>query len=166
MTTLRDIGEVAIKVIGLYYAGRVLSLYVALMLTPYLLSPQAFSASDPLLAASISSAVGSLVLAIVALSSSRRVAGWTFPAKALSSGGSTKEWLFVGIAVLGAWIAADATVGILRSAAAFVYYSQTGLPLASLERSTPQVVANVVTVVVGVVLMSRARRVAQRLDRN
>ena len=40
--TLRDAGAAAITLLGLYFASRVVSLYFALMLTPYLVSPQAY----------------------------------------------------------------------------------------------------------------------------
>lgn len=52
--TPRDAGTVAIKLFGVYFALRVMALYVALMVRPYLISPAAFSSSDPLLEASIS----------------------------------------------------------------------------------------------------------------
>ncbi len=51
--TLREAGAAAVTLLGLYFASRVVALYFALMLTPYLVSPAAFSAADPSLATSI-----------------------------------------------------------------------------------------------------------------
>ena len=65
--TLRDAAAEAITLMGLYFAGRVIALHAALMVTPFILSPQAFSSSDPALAASLASGVGNLVTALIGL---------------------------------------------------------------------------------------------------
>ncbi len=55
-------------------------------------------------------------------------------------------------------------VALLRSAGAMVYYSQQQIPAASLERSWPLVVANVVTLATGVAVALSARTLTARLD--
>jgi len=166
MLTLRDVGAAAIKLFGLYFASRVVALYFALMVTPLILSPQAFSSTDPLLAASISSAVANLALALIALFASDRIAVALFPAMPLPLEGNRQDVLFVGIAILGLWIAADGAVAILRGAGAFVHYSQHQVPSASLERSWPRLIGDLIACVTGVILAVSARRVAARLDRS
>lgn len=78
--------------------------------------------------------------------------------------GTRRDVLCVGIALLGVWTAADGVVAILRAGGAFVYYSQQPIPASSLERSWPQVVANLATVVAGTILARSARRLVIRLD--
>ncbi len=163
--TLRDAGAAAITLLGLYFASRVVSLYFALMLTPYLVSPQAFSASDPALATSIASAVGGLAVAVVALTAGRRIAARLFPATPLGVAASTQDLLFVGIALIGVWVSVDAMVSLVRAAGAAAFYWQLKVPSASLERSWPQALANVFTLAVGLAVVRSARALAVRLDR-
>ena len=162
--TLRDAAAAAITLMGLYFAGRVVALYAALMVTPFILSPQAFSSSDPALAASLTSGVGNLALALIGLLGARRIAATFSAPTPLAITGTRRDVLCVGIALLGVWTAADGVVAILRAGGAFVYYSQQQIPASSLERSWPQVVANLATVVAGTVLARSARRLAIRLD--
>jgi hypothetical protein len=163
--TLRDAGAAAITLLGLYFASRVESLYFALMLTPYLVSPQAFSASDPALATSIASAVGGLAVAIVALTAAPRIAARLFPATPLGVAASTQDLLFAGIVLIGVWVCVDAIVSLVRAAGAVVFYWQLKVPAASLERSWPQALANIFTLSVGLVVVRSARSLAARLDR-
>lgn len=163
--TLREAAAAAITLMGLYFAGRVIALYAALMVTPFILSPEAFSSSDPALAASIGSGVGNLVLALIGLLGARRIAAMFFAPTPLSVAGNRRDALFVGIVLLGVWIAADGGVALLRSAGAIVYYWQQRTTAASLERSWPQVVANAVTLATGVAVALSARALAARLDR-
>jgi len=163
--TLRDAGAAAITLLGLYFASRVVSLYVALMLTPYLVSPQAFSASDPALATSIASAVGGLAVAIVALTAAPRIASRLFPATPLGVAASTQDLLFAGITLIGVWVCVEALVSLVRAAGAAAFYWQLTVPAASLERSWPQALANIFTLAVGLVVVRSARTLAARLDR-
>lgn len=161
--TLRDAGAAAIRLLGLYFASRVVALYFALMLTPYLVSPQAFSASDPALATSIASAVGGLAVAVVALTAAPRIAARLFPATPIGVAVSTQDLLFVGIALIGIWVCVDAFISLLRAAGAAVFYWQLRVPAASLERSWPQALANILTLAVGVAVVRSARPLAARL---
>ncbi len=163
--TLRDTAAAAITLMGLYFAGRVGALYAALMVTPFILSPEAFSRGDPALAASVASGVGNLVLALIGLLGAKRIAATFFAPTPLTIAGTRRDVLCVGIALLGVWMAADGVVAILRAGGALIYYSQQQIPASSLERSWPQVVANLAAVVAGTILALSARRLAIRLDR-
>lgn len=161
--TLRDAAAEAITLMGLYFAGRVIALHAALMVTPFILSPQAFSSSDPALAASLASGVGNLVTALIGLLGARRIVAMFFAPTPLAFAGTRRDVLFVGIVLLGLWITADAAVAIPRAAGAVVYYSQQQVPGPSLERSRPQVCANLAAVAAGLTLTLSARRLATRL---
>jgi hypothetical protein len=162
--TLRDAGAAAIKLLGVYFASRVVALYFALMLTPYLISPAAFSMRDPALATSVASAVGNLAVALIALFGADRIAARLFPLTPLAVGLSRHDLLRVGIALLGVWMCLDAVTALLRAAGAMVFYWQLEVPNASLERSWPQALANVFSLAAGVVVARSARRLANRLD--
>ncbi len=162
--TLREAAAAAITLMGLYFVGRAIALYAALMVTPFILSPEAFSSNAPALAASLASGVGNLVLALIGLLGANRIAAKFFAPTPLAGVGTRCDRLFVGIVLLGVWIAADGGVALLRSAGAIVYYSQQQIPATSLQRSWPQVVANLATVVAGTILALSARRLAIRLD--
>ncbi len=164
--TQRDVGTAAIKLVGVYFALRVVALYVALMVTPYLTDPEAFTLSDAQLSATITSAVGNLVIAAVCLLAAGRVAAMLFPLTPMPLTGSRRDLLVVGIALIGVWVAADGVVALLRAGGAYVYYTQQGLPASSLERSWPQVVANVAALMVGGGLAFAAPRLAARLGRD
>ena len=162
--TLRDAGAAAIRLLGLYFASRVVALYFALMLTPYLVSPAAFSMRDPALATSVSSAVGNLAVALIAIFGADRLAARLFPLTPLAVGFSRHDMLRVGIALLGLWMCLDAVTSLLRAAGAMVFYWQLQVPNASLERSWPQALANIFTLAAGVVVAHSARSLAARLD--
>lgn len=162
--TLRDAGAAAIKLLGLYFASRVVALYFALMLTPYLISPAAFSTSDPALATSVSSAVGSLAVALIAIFGADRIAARLFPATPIVLGLGRQDLLRAGIALLGLWMCLDAVTGLLRAAGAMAFYWQLQVPTASLERSWPQALANIFTLVAGLLVTRFASRLAARLD--
>lgn len=163
--TLRDAGAAAIRLLGLYFASRVVALYFALMLTPYLISPAAFSMTDPALATSVSSAVGSLAVALIAIFGADRIAARLFPLTPFTVGVSRHDLLRVGIALLGLWMCLDAVTALLRAAGAMVFYWQLQVPNASLERSWPQALANIFTLVTGAAVARSARTLAARLDR-
>ena len=135
------------------------------MLTPYLVSPEAFSASDPALATSISSAVGSLAVALIAIVGATRLAGVLFPATPIPATGTSRDVLFVGLALLGCWVALDAVVALARAGGAYLYLSRQQIPAASLERSLPQAIANVFSLAAGMAVALCARSLAWRLDR-
>lgn len=162
--TLRDAGAAAITLMGLYFASRVVALYFALMLTPYLVSPEAFSTSDPALATSISSAVGSLAVAVLAIAGARRISALLFPALPIPGAWQRLDLLFVGIALLGLWVTLDALVALARAAGAYVYLSRQHIPAASLERSWPQALANLFSVAAGIAVTLGARAMAASLD--
>ena len=162
--TLRDAGAAAIKLLGLYFASRVVALYFALMLTPYLISPAAFSTSDPALATSVSSAVGSLAVALIAIFGADRIAARLFPATPIVLGLGRQDLLRAGIALLGLWMCLDAVTALLRAAGAMAFYWQLQVPTASLERSWPQALANIFTLVAGLLVTRFASRLAARLD--
>lgn len=164
--TLRDAGAAAIKLLGLYFASRVVALYFALMLTPYLISPAAFSMRDPALATSVASAVGNLAVALIALFGADRLATRLFPSTPMALGFNRQDLLRVGIALLGLWMCLDAMAALLRAAGALAFYWQLQVPAASLERSWPQALANIFTLAVGAVVARSARRLAARLDRS
>jgi hypothetical protein len=164
--TLRNAGAAAIRLLGLYFASRVVALYFALMLTPYLISPAAFSTSDPALATSVSSAVGSLAVALIAIFGADRIAAWLFPATPIVVGLSRHDLLRVGIALLGLWMCLDAVTALLRAAGALAFYWQLQVPAASLERSWPQALANIFTLVTGAAVARSARALAAKLDRS
>ena len=162
--TIREAAAAAITLMGLYFAGRVIALYAALMVTPFILSPEAFSSNDPALAASVASGVGNLALALIGLLGARRIAATFFAPTALAVAATRRDVLFVGVVLLGMWMAADGGVALLRSAGAIIYYSQQQMPPASLARSWPQVVANAVTLASGCAVALSARVLAARLD--
>lgn len=158
MVMQRDVGAAAIKLIGVYFAVRVVALYAALMVTPYVTSPEAFSLTDAQLSATITSAVGSLAAAVLCLFGADRVAMLLFPLTPMPLSGSRRDLLVVGSALIGVWVAADAAIALLRAGGSYAYYLQQGLPTSSLERSWPQVVANVAALTVGGGLAWSARR--------
>lgn len=164
-TTLRDLGAMGIRLVGLYSASRVVALYAGLMAMPVLLSPDAFNAGDPLIGTSVAGGVGSLVVAVLALTAAAPIAARLFPATPLALGMTRGDSLRVGIAVLGVWLAADAVAALLRTAASYVYYTAQSIPATSLERSWPRVIADAATLVTGSALALSARTIAARLDR-
>lgn len=162
--TVREAAAAVIRLVGLYLAGRVVALVASLLATPFLLSPAAFTASDPLLAASLGSAVGNAVLAAIALTMADAIAGACFPATPLTWALRRRDVLTVGIALIGLWFAADAAVALARAGAAAVFYARLDVPRASIERSWPMLVVHGATLVLGVLAARRGDRLAGWCD--
>ena len=165
MTTLRDVGAIGIKLMGLYFASRVVALYVGLMVMPLVLSTDAFSAGDPLLATSISGAAGSLAVSLIGLLAAHPIASALFPPTPLSLGMSRQDALVVGVAIVGVWLAADAGPAVVGELAGAVGLARQGVPSGSFERAWPRVFEDAVTCATGVAVAVTARRVAGWLDR-
>lgn len=162
--TVRDAAAAVMRLVGLYLAGRVVGLVASLLATPFLLSPAAFSANDPLLAASFGSAVGNAVLAAIALTMADAIAGAWFPATPLTWALRRRDVLSVGIVLIGLWFAADAAVALARAGAAAIFSARLGVPRESIERSWPMLVVHGATLAVGLLAARRGDRVARWCD--
>lgn len=162
--TVREAAAAVIRLVGLYLAGRVVALVASLLATPFLLSPAAFTASDPLLAASLGSAVGNAVLAAIALTMADAIAAACFRESRITWAVRRRDVLVVGVALIGLWFAADAAVALARAGAAAVFYARLDVPRQSLERSWPMLVTHAVIFVVGVAAALASDRVARWCD--
>ena len=162
--TVRDAAAAVIRLVGLYLAGRVVALTASLLAMPFLLSSRAFNAGDPLLAASLGSAVGNAVLAAVALPMADDIAAACFRDTPLTWALRRRDVLVVGVALIGLWFAADAAVALARAGAAAIFYARLDVPRESLERSWPMLVTHAVTLVAGVSAALASARVAGWCD--
>lgn len=162
--TVRDVAAAVIRLVGLYLAGRVIALTASLLAMPFLLSSRAFNASDPLLAASLGSAVGNAVLAAIALTMADAIAAACFRDTPITWAVRRRDVLVVGIALIGLWFATDAAVALARAGAAAIFYARLDVPRESLERSWPMLVTHAVTFVAGIIAALASDRVARWCD--
>lgn len=162
--TAREAAAAIIRLVGLYLAGRVVALAASLLAMPFLLSSRAFTASDPLLAASLGSAVGNAVLAAIAWTGADTIACRVCPATPLSLSLGRRDVLTVGIVILGLWVATDAAVALARAAAAAIFYARLEVPRSSIERSWPMLVVQGATLVMGVIAAWQSPALARRVD--
>ena len=163
---LRAAAAAVIRLVGLYLAGRGVALVASLLAMPFLLSPGAFTASDPLLTASLGAALGNAVLAVIALTSADAIAAACFRDTPITWALGRREVFTVGIALTGLWFAAEATVALARAGAAAIFYARLDVPRESIERSWPMLVVHAATCLVGLGAAWRAGAIAARFDRD
>ena len=163
--TVRAAAAAVIRLVGLYFAGRVVALTASLLAMPFLLTPAAFNSGDAMLAATLGSTMGNAVLAAIALMAADGIAAACFRDTPVTWALTTRDVLTVGIALIGLWCAADAAVALARAGGAAIFYARLDVPRESLERSWPMLVVQATTVVLGGVAAWQARALAGRVDR-
>jgi hypothetical protein len=167
--TSRQLGESAIKIIGVYF-GASAALAVMRLLASFAVPPiEGLPAASELAVANSLPIAGLLGIAAVCLFGAEGIATRLFPATRIDVASlSRRDLLTVGLVVLGVGTALDGIPDLLQLAGKAVWYaerSRQAMFLPSMEQSWDHVVRSALTVVVGVGLAKLADTLAAKLDR-
>jgi hypothetical protein len=168
--TTRDLGELGIKLIGVYFgAGAVLALMG--VLESFALPPLENVSAGSIAIANALSIAGYVIVAVVCIAYGAPLAARILPErrvdlKALKA--SALDLLVLGLTLLGVRYALTPLSGILKSAGQAIWYaeaSRQSLFLPAFQQSWPKLVDDALQFVVGATLVINSRKIATALDR-
>ena len=166
--TSRQIGEVGIKLIGVYFAASAVhgvAGVLALLVGPQL---EGFPSAGEMAIANALPVLGYVVVAAVCLFAGEALARAFFAEERFAiTGPSRRDLLVTGVALLGLSIALAGVPGILQIVAVSVWYaegSRQSLFLATMEGWWETLVNSGLALLVGAITAASAARIASVLD--
>jgi hypothetical protein len=167
--TTRDLGELGIKLIGIYF-GALAVLALMGVLASFTLPPFENVSSASIAIANSLSIAGYVIVAAVCIVyggplATRILAERRVDLKALSA----RDLLVLGLTLLGVRYALTPLPGLLKSAGQAIWYaeaSRQSLFLPTFQQSWPKLVDDALQLVVGVTLVTNSRKIAAALDRH
>ena len=169
VVTIRQLGEMGVKLLGIYYAASAVVTFAGVLVATLAL-PQigGLPTVGRLFAMNLVSVLGLAVVAAVCLSRAPLVAGWLFSEDHVSLGPlSRRDCLFVGISLIGVAWAVSGVPDIVKAIGTAIWYaegSRQQLFGEMMRQSADAFVVAVLSVVVGVGLVVSASKLAIRLD--
>ncbi len=168
--TNRDLGEIGVKLIGVYFAALT---PIGLTYIPGVLaqpSMEGWPSRPVMIVFGLLPLLGRVAVAWACLVWGREIAARVLAENQAQFGGaSAKDLLVVGLALLGVGLAVDAIPGLLELAGKAVWYAQGARQsqfLPSMEHSWQAVANDALKVIVGGVLAMNARRVGSIVGRS
>lgn len=166
--TMRQVGETAIKILGVYYAASAVFALGGVLASLLLPREEGWPSASDLAAMNM---VGVLVDAAVAVAFMWRggaIAAAIFSGERLSvSGLSRRDCLFVGISLVGlTWVLTGAPA-IVQAIGKGIWYaeaSRQALFLDAMRHSSADLVNAGVSILIGVAVLLLARTLSRRLD--
>jgi hypothetical protein len=166
--TMRQFGEMAIKVLGLYYAAGTIFGVAALISGFFLPRTEGFPKAEELLLMNSIPLVASAAVAGLYLFAGRWLATILFSDEVVAPGGVPKrEWLFVGISLLGLVWVLSAAPAILEGIGKALWYAEDSrAPMFEevMGRAAEGLVSASLSAAIGVGLILSAPTLARRID--
>jgi hypothetical protein len=167
--TTRSLGEVGIKLIGVYFGAAVLIRVFAVAASVAMPQSEGFPSAGSIAFLNAFAIIGQLVVSAACVFRGSQLARRIFaddPVQLVNV--SRHEVLVVGIALLGISSIVAALPNILQFIGRAIWYAQGSLQsqfLPSMERSWQTLSTSVLELIVGSVLMLKAQKLASALDR-
>jgi len=168
--TMRQLGETAIKMFGVYYAiATVLGLVraIASLAVPQI---EGLPPASQLAAMNLVGVVTLGVVSGVCLLRANAIAGILFSdERVVLNHQSRRDWLFLGICLVGLIWAASGVPEIMKAIGKAIWYaegSRQSVFEGMVRNSLETVVNSALSILVGVALMLSAKRLSARLDAN
>lgn len=166
--TTRDIGEVGIKLIGVYF-GALAVLAVMGLLESFTLPPFENASAGSIAIANTLSMAGYVVVATLCVVYGAALAARILPARKLDVAVlSARDLLVVGLTLLGFRYALTPLAGLLKAAGQAIWYaeaSRQSLFLPAFQQSWPRLADDALQFVIGTTLVMNSRKIAAALDR-
>ena len=167
--TTRSLGELGIKLIGVYFGAAGAMRILALAASVAMPQSEVFASAGSIAFLNAFAIIGELVVSAACVFRGNQLARRIFAEDRLQLGNvSRQDVLLVGIALLGISSIVAAVPSLLQFIARAVWYSQGSLQsqfLPSMERSWQALSSNVLELIVGVALVLTANKLASALDR-
>jgi hypothetical protein len=167
--TTRDLGELGIKLIGVYFgAGAVLALMG--VLESFALPPFENVSAGSIAIANALSIAGYVIVAVVCIAYGAPLAARILPERRVDLKAlSALDLLVLGLTLLGVRYALTPLSGILKSAGQAIWYaeaSRQSLFLPAFQQSWPKLAQDVLQFVIGAILVMNSRKMAAALNRH
>lgn len=167
LLTVRQIGEVGIKLLGVYFAASALLAAVGMLASLALPSVGGVPYAAGLTYSALS-LLGLVVVAVVCLAGGESIARRVFVDDAIDAPGlSRQDLLMVGVALLGVGIALSGVPGLIQAGVTAIWYAEGSRQLMfwpAMQQSSQVLADSAVTVVVGSAAAMFAGRVAAAID--
>jgi hypothetical protein len=165
--TIRQVGELAIKILGIYYASLAV-LGVGGVLSSLALPRMEGVSAGELVVLNVVGVVGLAFVAAACLLRAQMLAGWLFTEEPVPLSGVTRhDGLFVGISLIGLVWVVSGVPDIVKVLGRGVWYAEgSRQPMLAevMRQSSEALVEAVLSILVGGALVISARRLAMRLD--
>lgn len=163
MPTLRQVGALGIKLLGVTYLAQTVQAGFSLLSTRFMPSdgvpPEAF------LVAQVVGALGYPVVAWLLLGTADDLAERLFPDVAVPATFMPRDLLAVGLAIVGVSMAASAVPALVHGLGLAVYYGEATrqqLAGARFEREWPELIREGLSLVTGLAIAAASRPIARR----
>ena len=166
--TMQHVGETAIKILGIYYGASAVFTFVAMLAGLLMPQQEGWPTGFELAAMNVGGVLAAAGVAIVFLWRGRSLAAAIFSREpVLVSTLSTRDFLFVGVCVIGlTWALAGvpAVLEVLGKAIWYAEGSRQALLPEMLRQSSATLVNAGLSILIGLSMIASARRLADRLD--
>lgn len=168
LMTMRQLGETAIKILGMYYAASAFFGVAGLISNVFMPQLEGFPDATQFVVMNLIGFLANATVAAGYLFGGRMLAAAVFSDEAVTCGDlPRRDWLFVGISLMGlVWVLSGAPAIIDAIGKAIWYAEATRQPMfeEAMRRSWDDLITGVVSVLVGIVVVVSARRLSRRLD--
>lgn len=166
--TIRELGEMTIKILGVYYAASAVISLAGMLSALVLPHIEGLPTVGRLAAMNLIGVLGLAVVAGVCLLRAHILAGWLFSDKRVFvSSVSRRDYLFVGISLIGfVWVVSGVPEIITMVGRAIWYAEASRQPMFGemMRQSSETLVAAALSILVGIAVVISAGRLATRLD--
>ena len=164
MLTLRQVGAVGIKLVGVTYLAQTVLAGFSLLAVRF--APSAADPGGDFVTAQLVGALGYPVVAWLLLGTADDLAARLFPAVPAPFAVGPRDLLVIGLALVGVSVAASAIPALVQGLGLAVYYGEAtrqAFAESRFEREWPELVREALTLVVGLILAAASRPIASRL---
>lgn len=157
MLTLRDVGAVGIKLLGLTYVARTILAGFSLLAMRF--GPSGAGPPEDFVVAQFVGAVGYPAAAMFLLGAGNDLAARLFPATPIAARPGARELMVVGVALIGVSVAVSALPSLLQAVGVAIYYaeaSRQAFAKARFEREWPEWLREVLTLASGLAVAGLA----------
>lgn len=165
MLTLRQVGALGIKVLGVTYLAQTVLAGFSLLSTRFM--PSGGGPPDAFLIAQVVGALGYPVVAWLLIGTADDLAERLFPDVAVPATFRPRDLLAVGLAIVGLAMAASAVPALVQGLGLAVYYGEATrqqLAAARFEREWPELVREGLSFVTGLAIAAASRSIAGRFN--
>jgi hypothetical protein len=166
--TIRELGEMAIKILGVYYAASAVISLAGMLSALVLPQIEGLPTVGRLAAMNLIGVLGLALVAGVCLLRAHILAGWLFNDKRVFvSSVSRRDYLFVGISLIGFIWVVSGVPEIMTMVGRAIWYaeaSRQSMYGEMFRQSSETLVAAALSILVGVAVVISAGRLATRLD--
>ena len=166
--TLRQFGEAAIKILGVYYAASAVFSVAVTLATLFLPHEEGFPTGGQIVAMNAAGVIAQALVAVAFMWRGADLAAWLLGDESLTFSKLTRrDWLFIGISLVGLVWALSGVPAVLEAVGKTIWYAEESRQpmFAEMMGRSAQDVANaVLSILIGIAVMLLARNLARRLD--